>query len=43
MHDSVIVWEGMTAAEDWVTIDQTFPLPASAWKDVMRSAGKGFV
>ena len=31
-----IVWEGMTEAEAWTTVDQTFPLSASAWRDVMK-------
>ena len=32
---SLIVWEGMTEEEAWTTIDQEFPLPAQAWRDVM--------
>jgi len=32
---SEIVWEGMTEAEVWTTIDQTFPLSSGAWRDVM--------
>jgi hypothetical protein len=33
---STIVWDGMTAAEAWVTVDQEFPLSAGAWRDVMQ-------
>mgnify|MGYP001572387782 CR=1 FL=1 len=36
MSESVIVWEGMTEAEAWTTVDQTFPLSASAWSDAMK-------
>ena len=36
MSTSVIVWEGMTEAEAWTTVDQEFPLSASAWKDVLQ-------
>jgi hypothetical protein len=32
---SLIVWENMTEAEAWTTVDQTFPLSAGAWRDVM--------
>jgi len=33
---SEIVWEGMTEAEAWTTVDQTFPLSGPAWADVMK-------
>jgi hypothetical protein len=31
----VHAWTGMTEDEAWVMLDQAFPLPAQAWRDVM--------